>query len=145
MILREETQYLRDQPISGVNVLPLVSVCLVLVMVFMVTAPFLTQPTLDVELPKAKTAEPERTQNVTITITSDGRFAVNDMEVMNWKELSGLLKLRIVQSRDKFVIIRADKEAKFWELTEAMDIAKKCGAKKLTIATEQTTDTRGGT
>lgn len=133
----EETLFFGEKPIDKVNIIPLVAVCLVLVTVFMVTAPFLTQPLLKVNLPKAVTAEPEQVQNVTISISADGRFAVNDIEVMNWSELTSLLKLRLKQNRDKFVIIRADKDTHFWKLIEAMDIAKQCGAKKLTIATEQ--------
>ena len=55
-------------PITGINITPLVDVCLVLVIIFMVTAPLMMQPTLPVELPKAKTREGKETDNITITI-----------------------------------------------------------------------------
>jgi biopolymer transport protein ExbD len=125
--------------ITGVNIIPLVAVCLVLVIIFIVTAPLLSQPVLDVKLPKAHTAEGEERENITITITADHRIAVNERET-NWKELPVLLKQKLQVNRDKFVIIRADKRATYGEMVRAMDIAKQCGAKKLTIATRQKSD-----
>ena len=56
-------------PITGINITPLVDVCLVLVIIFMVTAPLFTQPTLPVDLPKARTAEGKETDNITVTVT----------------------------------------------------------------------------
>ena len=57
------------------NLTPLVDVGLVLVIIFMVTAPLFEQPSLDVKLPKATTEEGKEQENVTVTITADGRMA----------------------------------------------------------------------
>lgn len=124
--------------IVKVNVLPLVDVCLVLVIIFMITAPLMMQPVMEVKLPKAVTVEGEEKENITVTIAMNGQIAVNEKEV-TWGSLSAELTERIKRSRDKFVIIRADENASHGEMLKVMRIARDAGAKKQTIATEQRT------
>lgn len=128
--------YEEDENISGVNVTPLVDVSLVLVIIFMVTTPLLTQPLLKIILPKAHTLEGEEKENVTITISKEGCLAVNEKKVGK-EDILEYLKEKIIKNRDKFVIIRADQDATYEDMMFAMEIAKEAGAKKLTIATEQ--------
>ncbi len=133
-----QTSPFKKDLITKVNVLPLVDVCLVLVIVFMVTAPLMMQPVMEVKLPKAVTAEGEEKENITITIALDGKIAVNEKNV-TWEKLSAELTERIKRNQDKFVIIRADENASHGEMLKAMRIARDAGAKKLTVATEQKT------
>lgn len=125
-----------ENPITGINVTPLVDVCLVLVIIFMVTAPLFMQPVLKIDLPKAMTKEGEEKENVTITISADGRWALNEKE-MRLEELSAPLAEKIRSNRDKFVIIRADEGARHAWLLAAMKLSKENGAQSITIATEQ--------
>lgn len=125
-----------ESPITGINVTPLVDVCLVLVIIFMVTAPLFTQTSLSIALPKAHTAEGEDTENVAITITADGRWAVNEQEVAPG-EAGAVLADRLQRSRQKVVILRLDREARHAWLLDAMGLAKSLGAKSVTVATEQ--------
>ncbi|MBU1752734.1 biopolymer transporter ExbD [bacterium] len=135
--MNDPMDYMNDtKAITGINIAPLVDVCLVMVIIFMVTAPFFSQPILDVKLPEAHTAEGEKKENITVTITSDKRLSVNEIET-NWKGLPVILEKKIKINRDKFIIIRADKTASHGEMLHAMDIAKMCGARKITIATQQ--------
>lgn len=124
------------EPVVGINVTPLVDVCLVLVIIFMVTTPLLQQPTMAVTLPKAKTKEGEEKSNVTISISKDARWAVNEKEYP-LGEVPGVLKHKMVKNPDKLVVIRADQEALHAYLLNAMALAKEAGAKTITIATEQ--------
>lgn len=124
--------------IVKVNVLPLVDVCLVLVIIFMITAPLMMQPVMEVKLPKATTVEGEEKENITITIALNGKLAVNEKEI-TWEGLPAELTGRIKRNEDKFVIIRADENASHGEMLKAMRIARDAGAKKLTVATEQKT------
>ncbi|MBI4753196.1 biopolymer transporter ExbD [Candidatus Desantisbacteria bacterium] len=124
--------------IVKVNVLPLVDVCLVLVIIFMITAPLMMQPVMDVKLPKAVTVEGEEKENITVTIAMNGKIAINEKEV-TWGNLPAELTARIKRSTDKFVIIRADENASHGEMLKVMRIARDAGAKKQTIATEQKT------
>lgn len=124
-----------DNPITDINVTPLVDVCLVLVIIFMVTAPLFSQPVMKVELPKATTDEGESTENITITIDSDENIAVNAKEV-TLVELKPELKMKLQESAEKYVIIRADNLTNHGIVLNALDLAKELGAKKLVFATE---------
>jgi biopolymer transport protein ExbD len=128
-------------PITGINITPLVDVCLVLVIIFMVTAPLLTQPILPVELPKARTAAGKDKENITLTVTKDGRWALNEKE-LSLEALAPVLREKIASSRDRYVIIRADREASYRYVLDAMRLAREAGARDFSIATEQ--KPRGG-
>lgn len=123
-------------PITGINVTPLVDVCLVLVIIFMVTAPLFMQPSLTVTLPKARTVEGEERENIAVTITADGRWAVNEQEAAP-AQVPALLSERLRRSREKLVILKMDRQARHAWLVEAMGMAKSLGARSVTIATEQ--------
>lgn len=125
-----------DEPVTEINVVPLVDVCLVLVIIFMVAAPIFSQPNLKVALPKAHTTEGEDAENVALTITADGRWAINEQEVSP-QDAPAILQDRLRKSREKLVILRLDRQTRHASLVEAMRIAKAVGAKQITVATEQ--------
>ena len=125
----------KDDIVTGINVTPLVDVGLVLVIIFMVTAPLFEQPSLNVNLPQARTKEGEEKENITVTLTHDGRIAINEQEVTK-TDMEAVLKSKINASDSKHVILRADKEAFHGDLLHAMRLAKEFGAKSIAIATE---------
>ncbi len=126
-----------DEIMAGINITPLVDVCLVLVIIFMVTAPIMSDPLIKVNLPKAHTREGEEKDKITITLGADGRFALNDKEFKTLPEMEDELKVKLAESDSKLVILRADQEATHGKLTDLMAAAKDAGAATLTIATEQ--------
>jgi biopolymer transport protein ExbD len=128
---------LEDDIVTGINVTPLVDVCLVLVIIFMVTTPLLSRPIFDVELPRARTQEGEEKDKVTLSLSADHRIAVDAREIKDVAELDSQLKRKLYQSESKLVVIRADREAAHGRLAELMSQAKEAGARSLTIATEQ--------
>src|SRR3989338_6683042 len=101
----------QSEAIVGINVTPLVDVCLVLVIIFMVTTPLLMQPILPIELPKAHTQEGEEKQNITITISKEGKFALNADEMPDIETLKNALRAKLNLSLDRYVIVRADQAA----------------------------------
>ena len=124
-----------EEEITGINVTPLVDVCLVLVIIFMVTAPMMVKPMLKIDLPKASTKEGEEKENISITIGPNGEWALNE-DILDKEGVAEALLKKIRSSKDKYVIIRADKNALVGEIQEAMSMAKKAGAKQTNIATE---------
>ena len=136
--MRRRTRYeLEDDSVTGINVTPLVDVCLVLVIIFMVTTPLLSRPIFDVKLPSAKTKEGREEDKVTVSLSADGRMAVDARECKSFEDVSQALKIAIYGTDSKLVIIRADQDATHRELTELMARAKEAGAQSLTVATEQ--------
>ncbi|MBI4375959.1 MAG: biopolymer transporter ExbD [Elusimicrobia bacterium] len=126
-----------DDIVAGINVTPLVDVCLVLVIIFMVTAPLMSDPVLKVTLPKARTAQGEETDKLTITLSKEGDLALDHKIFKSVDEMRDDLRVRLAGSESKFVILRADEEAMHGKLTDLMSVAKEAGAQHLTIATEQ--------
>ncbi|MDE2039879.1 MAG: biopolymer transporter ExbD [Elusimicrobia bacterium] len=126
-----------DEIVSGINVTPLVDVCLVLVIIFMVTAPMFSQPLLKVSLPYAHARKGREEDKVTITLSKDGRLALDEREFASLDELSAALRGKLARSQSKQVVVRADRDATNGRLTDVMAAAKEAGALVLTIATEQ--------
>lgn len=125
----------QDDIVTGINVTPLVDVGLCLVIIFMVTAPLFEQPLLPVNLPKTNTKEGEEKENISVTISPDGRLAVNQEEVTK-DQLERVLRKKLANSTEKHVILRADKESLHGDLIFAMKLAKELGAQSIAIATE---------
>jgi biopolymer transport protein ExbD len=126
-----------DDIVAGINVTPLVDVCLVLVIIFMVTAPIMSDPVIKVNLPSAHTNEGEEKDKITLTLGKDGRVALDQKEYKDLKEMEDDLKMKLAESDSKLVILRADEQALHGKLTDMMAFAKDAGALSLTIATEQ--------
>ncbi len=126
-----------DDIVAGINVTPLVDVCLVLVIIFMVTAPLMSDPVIKVTLPKAHTHEGEERDKITITLGKGGQMALDEKIYKTIPDMRDDLRLKLAQSDSKLVILRADEDALNGQLTDLMAEAKADGAQSLTIATEQ--------
>src|SRR6185312_11297006 len=131
------SSYSDEAPITDINITPLVDVCLVLVIIFMVTAPMLSDPAIKVNLPAAHTREGEEKDKITLTLGKDGDYALDYEKFTDVKLLQDKLKDKLAESDSKMVILRADKDALHGQLTDLMARAKDAGALSMTIATEQ--------
>ena len=123
--------------VSGINVTPLVDVCLVLVIIFMVTAPLLSDPAFKVDLPKARTQEGEEKEKITVSLASSAKYAVNEEAFTDKEKFFAALGRTVKASESKLVVIKADREAGYGVLTDTMQRAKEAGAVSISIATEQ--------
>jgi biopolymer transport protein ExbD len=123
--------------ISNMQLAPLVDIALVLVIIFMVTAPLLNVPaSLEVDLPQAATIEAKSEDNLTITLTSSGQMALNEQE-LPLSSLESTLRDKVTQHPDRLVLIRADKQVSHRQVLELLSIVKKSGAQRVAIATMQ--------
>jgi len=127
------------QPMPEINVTPLVDVMLVLLIVFMITAPMLSAG-LKVDLPQAKTAEPlDPKQPVVITLTKEGELTVGDRTVS--REQVAAEVRRLLNGEDRHVHVRGDKEVPYGEIVAVMDHLAANGIVKIALlATGQLTD-----
>lgn len=126
-----------EEIMSSINITPLVDVCLVLVIIFMVTAPLLSEPVFKVNLPVAKTQESEEKEKISVSLASADKYAVNETVYTGKEEFLKALERTIKNSGFKLVVIKADREADYGVLTDTMQRAKEAGAASITIATEQ--------
>ncbi len=127
-----------ETPITDINVTPLVDVSLVLVIIFMVTTPFMTQSQLSVTLPKASTDEAKNEDHVTITISEQGDMSVNEKNVYTPRELRQVLAMKLMAVDEKVVIIKADVGIDHGTVIDAMETAKKLKPRKIYFATAHT-------
>ena len=126
-----------DEIVSGINITPLVDVCLVLVIIFMVTAPLLSEPAFKVNLPAARTQEGEEKEKIIISISDGEKYSVNEVVFKTKESLFTGIEKTLSASDLKIVVIKADKNASYGILTDVMAKAKAAGAVNITIATEQ--------
>lgn len=122
----------RRQAMSEINVTPLVDVMLVLLVIFMITAPLLQQG-IDVNLPKAKGKELSEEERVTIVIKKGGLIYLNDAQVTK-DEL--IRKLSAISRLNPNVFLKADKDVSYGFVVEIMGEIKEAGIEKLGMITE---------
>ena len=120
---------------SEINVTPFVDVMLVLLIIFMVTAPMLQQG-LDVELPET-TTQPLRMQDepLILTVDKEGKYHLASVEVP-YEELGIKLTAIFEATPDKEIFLRADKATPYGVVVKAMAVARASGARSLGIVTE---------
>jgi biopolymer transport protein TolR len=120
----------RRQALSEINVTPFVDVMLVLLIIFMVTAPLLQQG-IDVNLPQAKAKEITPAERVVITIKKDGNIYMDKITVT-----LATLKLSLSKMADKEVFLKADKDVPYGTVVAVMGELREAGIEKLGMVTE---------
>jgi biopolymer transport protein TolR len=120
---------------SEINVTPFVDVMLVLLIIFMVTAPMLEQG-IDVDLPETTTQPLQmREEPLVLTVKKDGTYHLARQQVP-LEELEPKLKAIFEGTDEKEIYLRADKDAPYGTVVKAMAAARLAGAKTLGIVTE---------
>lgn len=125
----------KNQLMSDINVTPFVDVMLVLLIIFMVTAPMMSQG-VSVSLPEATSKPlPSETDQLILTINKDNQIFINDFQVtldFLQEKLSKIIESR--QNRD--VYLRADKNISYGMVVRVMSEIKEAGVEKLGMVTE---------
>ncbi|MCK5242176.1 biopolymer transporter ExbD [bacterium] len=124
------------KPIVTINLTPLVDVSLVLVVIFMATAPMFLQSGIIVTSGEKKvitTAKPTaaRSDNIVIKLAKDKIWL--NQHLTTEAELEGLLKRMLAESKTRRVIVNPSREVKHGQVIRVMDIAKQSGADNLVI------------
>ena len=126
--------------LADINITPLVDVVLVLLIIFMVTAPVL-QSGIDVAVPKTRTVKEITEERLVLTINKDQRvFLGNDP--ININEIGNRLRQRIRDPRRQSIFVRADENVPFGAFATVMDAVKQAGFANVSIVT-QPMDTSG--
>jgi biopolymer transport protein TolR len=127
--------------ISNINVTPLVDVMLVLLVIFMVTAPILQQG-VSINLPRVKAAAlTGEEQQLVVAVNRHGEVYLNDTPTTLSElgpKLQAILKLR----PDRQVFLRADQNVKYGEVMQVIATVKGAGVERLGMVTEPPSDQR---
>ncbi|MGC2208722.1 MAG: biopolymer transporter ExbD [Candidatus Korobacteraceae bacterium] len=120
--------------LSDINITPFVDVVLVLLVMFMVTAPIL-QSGIEVALPKTKTVKEINQQRMVITIDKDQRvFLGNDP--ININQIPEILRAKVHDPQSQSIYIRADEKVPFGAFATVMDAVKQTGITNVSIVTQ---------
>lgn len=122
--------------VTGINITPMVDITLVLLIIFMVTATFVTEQGLQVNLPKIQTRETAPTPALTITLGKDGGLRLMKLDV----DLAGLranLAREAQINPNVKVLVRAHKDLPYERIAEVLDTVKLAGIQKAALAMDR--------
>ncbi len=123
-----------DTMMSEINVTPLVDVMLVLLVVFIITAPLLAPQSLKINLPKTESvAHDDKLQKVSLAIDAHGDISIDSAHLSD-QGLAEMLKLRAADPQFQLQI-QADTAVNYGRVAQIMAIAQKAGVSKLSFLT----------
>ena len=120
---------------SEINMVPFTDVVLVLLVIFMVTTPFLFQGTFQVKLPKVAAPSPNLPETITVMVAQGDKIFLND-EPGALEELVGKLGASIKQKPNAIFLLNADKNVSHGTVTEVLSKAYQAGVTKMGISVE---------
>jgi biopolymer transport protein ExbD len=124
-------------PIVGINVTPMVDVVLVLLVIMMVSATYIVQQSLKVQLPKTATSDEAASSPAAVTITRDGALLFGDKPV-DESELRTRLRAAVQANADVNLVVTADEHAFHGSVVHVIDLAKVEGITKFAINVDRT-------
>ena len=123
-----------ESSLSEINVTPFVDVVLVLLIIFMVTAPVL-QSGIEVNVPKTKVVKQISEERMVISITKNQEVYLNSDHV-KLDEIGDMLRQKIRDPRGQAVYVRADQDVAFGAFATVMSAVKASGITNISIVTE---------
>ena len=126
----------RMRPMAEINTTPLVDVMLVLLVIFIITAPLLTHA-IRLDLPSAQApASPEKPETVTVSVDADGRVYWNDAPLAD----AAALRERLAQAAARTPVpelhLRADAQARYQAIADVMSAAQQAGLTRIGFVTD---------
>lgn len=125
-----------EESISDINVVPLVDIILVVLIIFMVTAPMIMKPSINVNLPKAASGEQSTPSQLSIGIAPDGSLNLNGVRA-DESAIQAKAQEELVKNPEVQAIISADKETPHGTVVRIIDLVKTAGVKKFAISIEK--------
>ncbi len=117
-----------------INVIPFIDIMLVLLVMVLTTATFIKQGVIPIELPEAKASKKEDVKKeITIYVNAKGEMFFEKEKV----DIKGLEEKLSSISKDQTVVLRSDKESRFQDFVNVMDILKKLNHEQLYIVTKE--------
>lgn len=120
--------------LADINVTPLVDVVLVLLIIFMITAPVL-QSGIEVAVPKTKTVKEITEERLVISIDKQQRVYLGN-DAVNINEIGDKLRQKIRDPQGQYIFVRADENVPFGAFATVMDAVKSSGITNVSIVTQ---------
>jgi biopolymer transport protein TolR len=120
--------------LSDINITPLVDVVLVLLIIFMVTAPVL-QSGIELNVPKTRTVKEITEERLVISINKQQRIFLGN-DAVNINEIAAKIKQKIRDPQHQAIFVRADEDVPFGAFATVMDAVKSSGITNVSIVTQ---------
>lgn len=128
---REELQ----APLAEINMTPLVDVMLVLLVIFLVTAPILNS-SINLNLPSESAAQITENKITAISVSKEGRYFIDDREV-SFNDLESELKILSKNNPKQQIHLRADVDASYGKISHVLAAAQRFGLSNIGFITNQ--------
>jgi biopolymer transport protein ExbD len=132
--LRLRAQTPEAEPVTEVNIIPVIDISLVLLVILFVTAPLLSYPTLQVELPPAS-SPPNQDLTIAVTYTKEGALSVRAAD-STWAALIPDVQRELARRPEQIVLLRVDQSVPYRVVQRLIAAAKSAGAGQIALATE---------
>ncbi|MHB1686655.1 MAG: ExbD/TolR family protein [Ignavibacteriaceae bacterium] len=123
-----------EKEFSEINITPFTDVILVVLIIFMITSPFLITGALKVKLPQSSTAETTVNNSIEVYLNDQNQIFLNNKQV-DITQLPAELQTEFIQKNNHDIIVKADKNAIYGNVVQLLDALKNAGATKLLMAT----------
>ncbi len=125
-----------DAPIAEINIVPFVDIILVVLIIFMITTPFIVKPSININLPKASSGEDTTPSQLTISIAADGTTMLNGKATTD-EEITEFSKNSVAAKPEMQAIISADKDVPHGRVITVIDLVKSAGIVKFAITIDK--------
>ncbi len=125
-----------DSNFSSINVTPFVDVVLVLLVIFMITAPVLVKDVINIKLPKTSSGDGQIMQTLGVAINRDGNILLNGT-ITDDEGLTTAAVAALKLSREAQAIISADVDVQYGRVVKVIDLLKTAGLEKFAVQIEQ--------
>ena len=125
-----------DEPIADINIVPFVDIILVVLIIFMVTTPFIMKPSITVNLPKAGAGDSTAPSELTIAIAANGNLFLNG-KATDEAAINSYAHELATKRPDVQAIISADKDVVHGRVVSIIDAVKGGGVKRFAITIDK--------
>lgn len=125
----------KEQTVYAVPLTALIDIVFLLLIYFLLTSNFIEQDAIDISLPRVEMLGTFRQSHLVVMIDKQGACYI-DKKKIEEKDIAKTLDIWLRNSRNKSVLIKADRRVVYDRVIQLMDLAKKQGAAKLMLATE---------
>ena len=125
----------RNETIAEINVVPLVDIVLVILIIFMVSAPIFIKPSINVNLPQAASGTENKPSTINVTINASGKLDLNGATITK-EALAEKVGAEVAKNPEVSAVISADKTVPHGTVIEILDSLQLKGIKKFAINVE---------
>ena len=121
-----------EEPLTQINVVPMVDIMLVLLVIFMLTASFISNPSLNIQTPKAVTADPTAPASVSLVLNVRGEIYFQN-QLLSGEDLSQALRAQVRRDPETRLVLSADASIPHGKVVELLDLVRQAGITKVAL------------